>query len=156
MLNRSFYTTKNQNGALLISLLMSISIISILMMISIPAYSKFKPNIDLSGAIDDLVSDLRYAQQLTLSEQVIYAIEIDIMNDRYDIICLADPTATTTIKTVSLPINTSFLNANGFTSNIIRFNSYGAVSEPGTIELTNTSGTNKLINVKPSGYVQSN
>jgi type II secretory pathway pseudopilin PulG len=143
----------DQSGALLITIIVSLGIIALLSTISIPAYQRFKPNIDLNGATSDLVADLRYAQQLTISEQIIYTVILEPLLNGYSITSY-EP-ATSTIKSVSLPSTVFFEEINGFTDDTVRYNSYGAVSEAGDIKLSNYKNSSKSIIIKPSGYVQS-
>jgi Tfp pilus assembly protein FimT len=143
---------KNQNGRLLINLLVIFGIIALLSTIAIPYLRKYQPNLKLNGTARELISDLRYAQQLTITEQVVYLVELDIENDSYDILKI--DTATTTVKTIEFPLEVSYQQITGLTNNQIVFNSYGGVSESGQIVLVNTNGKTSTINIKPSGYVQ--
>jgi hypothetical protein len=143
----------HEKGELLLSLLVTISIIIVMISIGIPAYSRFKPNIELSGSVTDLVADLRLAQQLCLSEQIVYGLQLSQALDRYEIISV--DTATTTIKTVTLPASVELGAIAGFDDDLVRFNSYGAVSQAGDIELISENGNTKRIYVRPSGHIQS-
>ncbi len=139
-------------GTMILNVLFAIAIIAILSAISIPRFKMFEKNLQLSSTARNLVSDLRYAQQLTISEQIPHIVHFDNLNNAYQILKI--DTSTTTIKVVNLVSGISFSSITGFTNNDVKFNSYGGVSESGTIILTNTEGNIKTINVKPSGYVQ--
>lgn len=143
---------KNNRGELLINLLVSIGIMIIMITLSIPMLNSFKPNLALSSTIRDLTTDLRYAQQLTITEQTAHIVDFNELNNSYQILKIG--IATTTIKTVEFPSEVSYQNITGLTNNQVRFNSYGGVKEPGEIILINTTGNTKTINVKPSGYIQ--
>ena len=142
---------KNQNGELLINLLVTLAIIGILAAISMPLLKNYQPSLKLSLATKDLTSDLRYIQQQTITEQKIHFIQFSTSTDSYDL--LKFDTATSTLKSVFLPTGISFDSISGFTENTIKFNPYGAVYEYGSIILVNTSSATKTINIKPSGYV---
>ncbi|GAI55728.1 unnamed protein product, partial [marine sediment metagenome] len=58
----------------LAELLVIIGIIGILALISIPAFRAYQPNLQLSSMVRELVTDLRYAQQLAVAEQVEHGI----------------------------------------------------------------------------------
>ena len=137
---------------MLFNLLISIGVMTLLLTIAMPALRQYQPNLQLSSAIRDLTADLRLAQQLTVTEQNMHILEINDSTDTYRIFKY-EP-ATTTIKTVTLPININFHAITGFTDNQVRYNAYGGVIEEGQITLINTNNNTKTINIKPSGYVQ--
>jgi len=68
----------NSGGFQLIQLVMVCAIIGIMAVIGVPVFTRYQPNIKLNAEAKQLISDLRYAQQKTVSEQKIYYIEIDI------------------------------------------------------------------------------
>jgi len=144
--------TKNQSGHLLMSLVVTCGIIALLATISIPYLKKYQPNLKLNTTARTLTSDLRYAQQLTITEQVVHLVDLDLENDSYQILKI--DTATTTIKTVDFDPEVSYQQITGLTNNQVVFNYYGGVSEAGQIVLTNTNNTTATINIKPSGYIQ--
>ena len=146
-----FFYKKNQ-GSLLLNVLVSFGIIALLATISVPYLKKYQPNLKLNATARDLTSDLRYAQQLTITEQVVYLVDLDLDGDSYQI--LKGGAATTTIKTIEFDSSISFQQVTGLTDNEVVFNFYGGVSEAGQIILINTNGKTATINVKPSGYVQ--
>ncbi|MFA6171871.1 MAG: GspH/FimT family pseudopilin [Patescibacteria group bacterium] len=134
-------------------ILIVIGIIVLLSAITIPYINKFQPNLKLNAAARGLTADLRYAQQLTITEQVLHLVSLDIASGSYSL--LRVDAATTTVKSVDLPLSVSF-NAASTTVSQVRFNSYGGVvsGSVGQIFLTNTNSKNQLINIKPSGYVE--
>ena len=144
---------RDQSGNLLITLLVSCSIIALLATISMPYIRQYQPNMKLSATAREMAADLRYAQQLTITEQVTHSVQFDFSNDKYNIRRLTG-VATTTIKTVEFDPSVAFQQITGFTDDEVRFNSYGAVSESGDVTLINTNSKTMIINIKPSGYVQ--
>ena len=56
-------------GFTLTEILVVIGIIGILSLFSVPALRAFQPNLQLSSVTQEVVADLRYAQQLTVTEQ---------------------------------------------------------------------------------------
>jgi len=143
---------KNRYGSILLDLLVSFGIIALLATITIPYLKKYQPNLKLNAAARNLTTDLRYAQQLTVTEQIVHKVSFDLINDQYQI--LKVNTATTTIKTVDFEPEVSIEQVTDLTDNMVVFNYYGAVSQFGTVVLTNTNGQIATINIKPSGYVQ--
>lgn len=143
---------ENRKGAMLVDLLVVLGIIALLSTISIPYLRKYQPNLKLNATARDLTTDLRYAQQLTITEQKVHLVAFDIANDKYDILKI--DSATSTVKTVSLDAEVGFDQITGLTNNQVVFNFYGGVSQAGQILLTNINNVTATINIKPSGYIQ--
>lgn len=139
-----------EKGFTLTEILVSLSVVVILATISLPFIKRYQPNLKLDGASRDLASDLRLAQQYSISEQVSYYIDISTSTKQYK---LYKTGSTTPVKTYSLPNEISFQSVNGLSSDRVTFNAYGAVSDSGSIVLS-TSQKSKTINIKPSGYVE--
>lgn len=137
---------------MLMDLLVSLGIIALLSTIAIPYLKKYQPNLKLNATARDLTTDLRYAQQLTITEQKVYQVVFDIINDTYQIQKV--DTATTTIKIVTFDPEISIKEITDLTDYKIIFNYYGGVSEAGQIILTNINNIDAIINIKPSGYIQ--
>ena len=137
---------------MLIDLVVAIGIIALLSTLAIPYLRKYQPNLKLNAAARALTTDLRYAQQLTVTEQKIHLVDFDLDQNKYDILKIG--TATTTIKSVNLDPEISFKEITGLTDNQAVFNYYGGVSQAGTVILTNTNNVDATVNIKPSGYIQ--
>ena len=140
------------SGHLLMNVLVSVGVVALLSTIAIPYLRQYQPNLKLNGTARELVSDLRYAQQLTVTEQVLHMVKFYFEDDKYKILKI--DTATTTIKEVVFPEEVSFQSITNLTDNEVEFNSYGAVNESGTVILINTNDKQSTINIKPSGYMQ--
>lgn len=136
----------------MIDLLVAMGIIALLSTIAIPYIRKYQPNLKLSATARDLTADLRYAQQLTVTEQKVYLVNFDAADDQYQILKI--DIATSTIKSVSLDADVSFKEITGLADNKVVFNFYGGVSLPGQIVLANINDKTSTINIKPSGYVE--
>lgn len=134
------------------SILVSVGIIALLSAAVLPYILKYQPNLKLNGTARDLATDLRYAQQMTITEQVEYLVQLDLTGNGYKIQKV--DTATTTVKTVVFPTEVNYQQISDLTENQVVFNSYGAVRQSGKIVLVNTNGKTATINVKPSGYIQ--
>lgn len=142
----------SQKGSLLISTLVSVSILALMMTISIPLLRKYQPNMKLDAAARDLTADLRQAQQLTITEQVVHQLTISPEDNEY--VLIRTGAATSTIKTVELPDEVNCQQITGLTDNTVAFNSYGGVKESGQIILDNVNGKISVVTIKPSGYIQ--
>jgi len=106
----------------------------------------------LSAAVRNLTTDLRYAQQLSVTDQIDHGIQIFTASDSYKLVRFA--TTTVEFFDKDLPVGITFHDVTGFTSDEIEFNAYGAVSQDGTITLINTDNTTTTIDVRPSGFVR--
>lgn len=143
----------NNHGFTLIEMLVAIGIIVVLIAAIVPVLSSYEPTMQLSGAVQDLISDIRYVQQLTVTEQVEYCIVFYPSLLEYEVIQCGESEA---LEKRQLPDGIQSLSAAGFTDNTIRYNPYGAVSESGSITLTNIKGEEEIIQVSPSGFVKTN
>lgn len=137
---------------MLMDLLVAISIIALLASLAIPYLRKYQPNLKLNATARDLTADLRYAQQLTITEQKVYQVIFDLINNKYQIQKI--DIATTTVKTVTFEAEISLKQITDLTDNKVVFNYYGGVSQAGKIILTNINNATATINIKPSGYIQ--
>ena len=71
-----------RNGFTLIELLVVIGILSLLFLIGIPAFRAYQPALQLSGSVRELVTDLRYAGQLSVDEQVNHGVRFSVSEGR--------------------------------------------------------------------------
>lgn len=143
---------ENIIGFTIIDILSSLAVFLILIVFSVPYIKGYQTNLKMKSAVQNIAVNLRLAQQLTLSEQIVHAVELDDVNNLYKVIKI--DTSTSTIKIIELENNLSFQNINGFSNNIVRFNFYGGVNETGDITIVNLEGNTNTIYVRPSGYIQ--
>lgn len=146
----NFY--KNRRGSMLVELLVALSIIALLAASAIPYLKKYQPNLKLNAAARDLTTDLRYAQQLTITEQKVYQVIFDLIDNKYQIQKIG--AATTTVKSVILETGVTIKQITDLSGQTVVFNYYGGVSQAGKIILTNINNAESTINIKPSGYIQ--
>lgn len=142
-----------KNGFTLTEFIIAIGIIIILTSIGIPVFRGIRPSFQLSGTARNLVTDLHYAQQLTVTEQVDHGVLFSTTEDKYQIIRHENAT-TTVLKEELLPEGIDFQQISPLSNNEIRFNPYGAAKEEGEITLINTKNTTTTIKVSPSGFVK--
>jgi len=135
----------------IIEVLVIVGIIGIFALFAVPAYRLFQPSLQLNGAVRELITDLRYIQQMAVTEQVEYCIKFFLSEKRYQVI---ECESVSPIKEVVLSDKIKTLILSGFSSNEVRYNPYGAVREEGQITLENTKNETKTILVKSSGFVK--
>lgn len=143
-----------KTGFTLVEILVVIAIIVIIIGISIPTFRTFQPTLRLNGVVRELVSDLRYAQQLAVTEQLEYCLRFFPGNKKYELIKCQDPEAEEILKTVFLQDISSMVIAGFNFDNEARYNPYGAVKESGNIVLENSEGKIKTVEVRPSGFIK--
>jgi len=140
----------HKKGFTLIEVLIISGVICILAVATIPAFRSYGPVLELSGTVRELVSDLRYIQQLSVTEQKEYCLKLFPAEKKYQMLQCGSETI---LKEKILPEEIQTLTVNDFTDNEVRYNPYGAAKEAGSIILTSQRET-KIISIKPSGFVE--
>lgn len=147
--------SKNK-GVTMTELVTVIAVIGILALVVIPAFRVYQHSLRLSGTVRNLIADLRYAQQLTVTEQVEHSVYFNLTEDKYEIKRYGG--ITTIIKEVEFPVEITEVSITGLTisgfEKEARYNPYGAVKDAGTITLKNTRNATTTIDVRPSGFVR--
>lgn len=136
----------------LIELLTIVFIFGILCLIGVPAFKAYQPSLQLSSAIRELVTDLRYAEQLSITEQVEHGVVFFPETGRYQII--RHGASDEVIKSQSLPEKVSFQQIIGLPNNEVVFNPYGAAKETGSVILINTKNSTNTVDIRPSGFIK--
>lgn len=139
-----------RRGFTTVELLVIIGIIGILTSIGIPALRVYRPDLQLSGATRELVTDLRYAEQLAVTEQVDHGIRF-FSSTEYQIIRYGPPEEILESKVLD---GVNFQQITGLTDDQVIFNPYGAAKKPGTVTLINTKNLTTTIDIRPSGFVK--
>lgn len=147
---------KKNKGFTLIELFVIISIFGILSLMSVSVLIAYRPTIQLNGSVRGLISDLRQAQQLTVTEQIEHSVYLIAAEKRYEIRRYGETTST--IKEVSFPSAITEITITGLTdadtNKEARYNPYGAVADQGAIIVKNSSNATTSVEVKPSGFVK--
>lgn len=136
----------------MIEILVVLGIIAIIALINLPLLQQYQPTLKLKGEARALASDLRYAQQLTLTEQVIHLARFFPDVNKYQIIRAEEGQDEAILKETFLSQPIEFQEIT-FTDNEVSFNAGGGSSETGYVTLTNGDKT-VMVEVKPSGYIK--
>lgn len=152
-----FYNKSNKisSGFTITELIVVIGIMLIIFSIGIPIFSGLQRKEKLSGGVRNLVTDIRYAQQLAITEQLyngIKFIPVSDGQDEYELFRYSSSTNMVIIKSKKLPVGIKFKSIN-FDNDAVVFNPYGASNEYGFVVLGN-SDSSSTIEVRPSGFVK--
>lgn len=139
-------------GFTLMEIAVTVGIMSVLTSVSWVAFSALWPSLKLSGAARDIASDLRYAQQLSVAQQVNHGIMFSTSTEEYALFWFG--TSTEELSRKKLPSGIVFCSFVGLTDNVAVFNSYGGVLDAGSVCLSNDKAQNRIIEIKPSGFVK--
>lgn len=142
-----------KNGFTIIEFMIAISFISIVFLMSLYSLKEMSPNLQLNGTARDLATDLRYAQQLSVTEQANYCIKMFYDLKKYQVIKCD---GSQIISEKNLPNYISGFSSSVFADDKIEFNPYGAARESGTVTFSNTEGKSKTVEIKASGFVKIN
>lgn len=142
---------KKGRGFTIIEISVVIAIISLLSLITIPALVNYQKTTKLRSEARLLATNLRYAQQLAITEQNIYSVKFFTSTDSYQIV---NENTGEIIINIILDSAVDISIINSFTNDTAQFNPTGAAVETGSIVLTNTKNQTSTIEIKPSGYVE--
>jgi len=142
---------KKSDGFTLFEITIVLAIIGIISAISVPIYQQIRPTLNLNSTTKDIISDLKYAQQLAVTEQDNYSIEFDIFFNKYTV---TNTETGAIIKQKTINSDISIDSINGLTNDTLIFNVTGGVAEEGSLILINSKNITTTISIKPSGYVK--
>lgn len=142
-----------KGGFTLTEFVVAILIVITLASVGVFALRDAQPSLRLSGAARNLATDLRYAQQLAITEQIDHGILLSTTTeDKYQII--RHGVQDEILKEEVLPEGIDFQYISPLANNEVRFNPYGAAKEAATTTLINVKNKTKTIRVSPSGFVK--
>ncbi|MDP2951473.1 MAG: type II secretion system protein [bacterium] len=145
------YHSDNQ-GFTLIEVLIVIAVMAILCAVFISQTSFFQPQAKLASVARDLITDIRYAQQLAVNEQVEYGISFLVSENKYQLWRFS--AVPEQIFEKILPQEVQISQVLDLTDDKVKFNAYGAVAEAGSVYLINSESETKIIEIRPSGFAK--
>ncbi len=128
-----------------------LAIIGLISAISFPIYLQLQPKLALDGQTKDLVSDLRWTQQLAVTRQAVYQTVFNISENSY---LIKKSGSSEILKSVNFNSKVGLNSITGLTDDTAAFTPTGAAVESGNIILENSQEETKTILIKPSGYVR--
>ncbi len=145
---------KKESGLSLAEILVAMGIILILALLIYPNLKTYLTQQLLSANAEKFVGYLKLAQQRTVTEQLKYAIKVNLLSQNYYLVKKGSPDIVLENYSLAEPI--SFNQINGLVDNEVVFNPTGAVDFSGDIYLLHQqTNEQKKIMIKPSGYVVS-
>ena len=143
-----------KRGFILSEKLILLSIIIILIGAAIPFIQDIRPNIKLSGAARELATDLRWAEQSAVAEQVDYEIVFypNSVPPYYQIFAQRKE-GPEIVKKKDLSEGIYFAEINCEENKVV-FNPYGAASSGGIVTLVNSEFQTTTIKIRPSGFIR--
>ena len=137
-----------EKGMTLVEILIVIAFISVIVTVVIFGITKYKQNFEISGETSELIDDLNYAKQMSITEQIHYGVRFDFYDNSYQIIKYDDQEDI--IKTKKLSSGIKVESIDDYSE--VRFTFFGAVFKSGKVLLKNEDFS-KIIEIKPSGFI---
>jgi len=138
----------NQKGLTLIELLFVILFILVFATMGFLGLMQRERRIRLSGEAGELVSDLRFAKRMSISEQINYGVEFDFSTDSYRVIRHGDEREE--MKRKDFPPGITIEGSDEFSE--VKFTLFGAAFGRTEIFIQGEEFS-KIIIVKPSGFI---
>lgn len=135
-------------GFTLIELLIVIAFVLIFAFIGITSFSNYQESVEDSGELRELISDIQYAKQMSVSEQINYGIIFNFTANSYKLI--KHDSEQETIKEKEFPENINLKDVDQYSE--VKFTRFGAVFRSGEI-IIETDDFHQNINIKPSGFI---
>ncbi len=142
----------DKKGMTLTEIMAIIIITSIIITFSIAGFLRQGRSFEMSAEINELVKDLNYAKQMSITEQENYGIRFYFHENRYDVLRYSDDFI---VKTKTISSDLELISVDNYSE--VKFTLFGAVFRRGEV-IIEGEGLSKIIEIKPSGfiYVQGN
>lgn len=144
---------QNLKGVTLLELTILLGILITLYLVGSPFFKNFTPTLRLNSETRKMATELRKAQQYSVTEQVDYQIRFFITENKYQLIKLTIPEEEL-IEEITIHPQINIQSIEGLTDNRVSFNCSGAPSDTGSINLINTNNKTSIVYIRPSGYIR--
>lgn len=134
----------NKKGFTIIEIVLVIALIGILATISLPVYKKTAAHYSLITAARMIASDIRLAQQRSITESRSYRLLFNTGSDNYQLLSVSNKS-----EINYLPKGIKIIRTN-FTDKTLSFLPSGAPSQGGRVVLENRFGGRRYIIVTPA------
>jgi len=140
-----------RKGFTLFEIIVVFGLIALISTVSAVYLRAYQSKSILDSSARDVLSNLRLASELASTTQIIHSVHFDLQNSNYRITNTSTPN--TIIKSTTLDPSISIASTT-LTDQTAQFNILGAATVSGTITLTDKNNTQKIIDLRPSGYVE--
>lgn len=140
-----------RKGFSVVELLIVSAVIGLLSIISMPLLVNYQKTTKLHSEARILATNLRYAQQLAISQQSVFNVVFIPVSDSYQI---TNSSTSEIIKQVSLDNEVSISTTTSLTNDTVQFTPTGSTIQPGSVSLSNSRHQTSTITIKASGYVE--
>ncbi len=138
-----------KKGFTLFEVLLVVSIVLLIFSFGFLGFSRYYEYYTFASEFNELVDDLHYAKQMSVAEQINYAVFFDYKNNAY-FVAKSSSEGYDTLKERELPSSIIISSENDYTK--AEFTFFGAVFESGSITLEDGK-RKRVINIKPSGFI---
>jgi Tfp pilus assembly protein FimT len=140
-----------RRGFGVVELLIVVGVIGLLSIISMPFLINYQKTTKLQSESRLLATNLRFAQQLAITQQNVFNLVAIPATNSYQI---TNSSTSELIKTVELDDEVSIVEITDLNNNTVQFTPTGSVIHPGSITLVNSHSETSTVAIKPSGYVE--
>lgn len=140
-----------RKGFGIVELLIVSAAIGLLTVVSMPLLINYQKTTKLRSEARALATNLRYTQQLAISQQNVFNLIFIPVSGSYKII---NSSTSQIIKQVALDSEVAISTTTSLTNDTVQFTPTGAAIQPGSVSLTNSRHQTSTVNIKASGYVE--
>ncbi len=137
-----------KKGFTLIEIVIVIALIALSTSLGFTAFSRYRSAVDQSGEVRELIDDLRYAKELSVSQQIKHGIDFDFNNNGYLIV--KDGSEKEILDRKHFSTGVQIKDVNGYSE--VRFTNFGAVFRAGSVLIRKENNLKEII-IKPSGFI---
>ncbi len=138
-----------KNGITLIELLMVVAIFLVLFGAASLGIQRHYEYYHFSTEVNELIDDLHYAKQMSITEQKHYAIKFDYVDNGYSVIKYINDSVEK-VKSKNFSHGVSIFDIDNYQE--AKFTFFGAVFKSGEVKAVKNSDE-KIISIKPSGFI---
>lgn len=142
----------NNQGYSFLDILIVVGVMAIMITLAIPYIKNFQVNMDLYSVKKQIASDLRYAQQLTVTEQTVHGVEFKEGSGHYRVLRM-EGKGKPVVKVINLSRDIHVKEVANSEDEVVEFDFYGGADEACRIVVEDGRGETGEVLVKPSGYI---